>query len=129
MRKLLIDTSVIIDFLRLMRLKKNETSLLAELSSSDLYASILTHAEVFSGKSIWEKEDNKKIVMMVFSGIQIVPLTLEISEYAGRIKAFHQNISLIDCIIATTAIQENLEMVTLNIKHFKSIEKLRLFND
>lgn len=128
MRKLLIDTSVIIDFLRLLRLKKNHESLLGQLAQEELYVSMLTYAELFSGKSIWEKQKERAVVDVVFSGIHLLPLTQKLSEEAGRIKAFHPNVSLVDCIIAASALQEDLEVVTLNIKDFKNIEKLRLYN-
>ena len=123
MKNFLLDTSVIIDFLRQ---KEKRKTLLYRLSEYELFSSIISHSEVFSGKSVWENEEARKTVQTVFSDITIIPLTQKLSEYAGYIKA-HQSISLIDCIIAATAIQENIELVSLNTKDFKLIEGIRLY--
>lgn len=123
--KLLLDTSVIIDFLR--RKDKGNT-LLYKLSKEKLYISIVTHTELFCGKSVWENKQAKKEIEDLFSGITILPLGTEISEKAGKIKALSHNISILDCIIGATALSNNLELVTLNTKDFDVIDGLELYS-
>ena len=100
--KILIDTSVIIDYLRR---KDKEYSFLYSLASSDneLFVSILTHSELYSGKSVWEKKEARKTMEEIVSGFTIINLTQEISITAGKIKAKY-NMDLFDAIIAVTAI-------------------------
>jgi tRNA(fMet)-specific endonuclease VapC len=124
MRKLLIDTSIIIDFLR--RTDK-EKSLLYQLSHDDLCISIITHTELYSGKSVWEHNAAKEELETLFSGLSIFPLIPDISQVAGRIKANYHNSSLFDCIIAATALYHRLELATLNSKDFEPFEGLTLF--
>lgn len=95
MKKLLLDTSILIDFLRR---KDKENSLLYEYAQETLYIPIITHTELFAGKSIREHEASRKAVTEVLAGITILELSEEISETAGFIKAHNQPIWLIDSI-------------------------------
>lgn len=122
--KLLLDTSVIIDFLRQ---KNKESTRLYALSQEDLFLSIITHTELYAGKSVWEKRRAKNELEQVFSGMTILPLQQEISQKAGYIKAHHPAISLLDCIIAATALHHTLPLVTINRKDFFSIPQLSLY--
>lgn len=124
MVKILLDSSVLIDFLRI---KNKKNSLLFKLTEGNyqLYTAIITHTELFSGKSVWEKRAAYFEVKDLFSRITILPMTEEISEKSGEIKAeFDLNIA--DAIIAATAVLTNLELVTLNIKDFEMIKGLKI---
>lgn len=123
--KILLDTSLIVD---LIRRKDRQNSYLAKVSNEYLYISILTHTELYSGKSVWEKDYAQKELKSILSEISIIALDEKISQKAGFIKAHNPNIDLIDCIIAATAITEDLELATLNTKDFKTIKDLRIYN-
>lgn len=122
MRKIVVDTSVIIDFLRR---KDKENSLLYRLAEEDLSASIITHTELYAGKSIWENNETKETLEKVLSGLSLISLDKNISQEAGHIKSC-ANISLIDAIIASTAIVNNMELATLNIKDFEKIKNIKI---
>lgn len=124
MRKLLIDTSVIIDFLRR---KDKENTLLYKLSKHDLYVSIVTHTELYSGKSVWNKKEAREELEELFSGITVLPFITEISQKAGEIKAHNHDRSILDCIIAATSFYHDLDLVTLNAKDFEAIKGINLF--
>jgi len=124
--KILLDTSILIDFLRL---KDKEKTLLYKISEEELYISIITHTELFAGKSVWEKKEARRELEELFSGMEILPLTLEISESAGKIKSKNKNLSLLDCIIGATAICSKMELVTLNIKDFSDISGINFFKE
>lgn len=127
MKKVLLDTSVIIDFLR--RKDKDRTPLFTLAQQDiDLYISIITHTELYAGKSIWENKKAKDELETLFSGMKILPLEHNISQKAGKIKAEY-NLNLLDAIVAATAVVHNLELVTLNIKDFEKIEEINLFTD
>ena len=118
MKKILLDTSIIIDFLRR---KDKSDSLLNKISNNFLYISIVTHTELYAGKSIWEREEAKQELEKFLSIMKVIPLVEEISQMAGRIKAYNMNISTLDCIIAATARTHKLDLATLNIKDFEKI--------
>lgn len=123
--RILLDSSVIIDFLRR---KDKEVSLLYSLADSDLYISIITHTELYAGKSVWENETLKEALEKILDGITIIPLENEISQKAGHIKAKHNNNSLLDCIIAATVSLHDMQLATLNMKDFQQIEEIKLFS-
>lgn len=123
--KVLADTSVIIDYLRQKDKEQTIFTLLA-LSNFDIYISIITLAELYSGKSILEKAGARKILEEILSGLTtIIPLSQQISIKAGQIKARY-NSSLFDAIVAATAIIENIPLATLNTKDFEKIEEISI---
>jgi tRNA(fMet)-specific endonuclease VapC len=125
-KELFLDTSVIIDFLRV---KDKSASLFYKLISknSKFLVSIVTHTELYSGKSIWESDKACQELMFIFEGIKVISLTEKISVNAGQIRVLY-NLDLIDAIIASTAIATNTPLVSLNTKHFSRVENLELFD-
>lgn len=124
MKKYLLDTSVIIDFLRR---KDKEDSLLFRLAEEDLSISIITHTELYAGRSVWERKDAMKELEDLFSDMTVLPLQQDVSKRAGSIKAQHPRINLLDCIVAASAIVHNLSLVTLNMKDFEPIQEIKLY--
>ena len=128
MAKLLLDSSIIVDYLR--RKDKDQTilyKLIRDEAKNELYISIITHTECYAGKSIWESADVRKALEILLSGLKILSLDERNSEMAGKLKAQY-NTNIADAIIAATSIIHNLYLVTLNTKDFEKIVDLRLFN-
>ncbi len=122
--EVLLDTSVIIDFLR--REKKEKTWLYSlSLSGDTLFASILTHTELYAGKSVWEKREAQRELEEIFSGIILIPLTQNISLRAGKLRARY-NLHIVDAIIAATALEEDLPLATFNQKDFSKVASLNI---
>lgn len=124
MQKILIDTSIIIDFLRQKDKSKTYFFYFAR-NNYQLNASILTHAESYAGKSIWESEAARKALEVVLSNIKIILLDEEISKQAGQISAKY-DLDIVDSIIGATALLNGLNLATLNTKDFEKIEELKL---
>jgi tRNA(fMet)-specific endonuclease VapC len=124
MKSYLIDTSILIDFLRQ---KDKSTTLLQKLAVSRAYMSIsiISHTELYAGKSVWTNEKAQLDLELLLSGLRILPLTEEISCHAGKLRASY-NMNLIDALIASTAITHGLPLMTLNRKHFSPINELSL---
>lgn len=124
MKQIIVDTSVIIDFIR----NKNKAVTLFYKLTKDykLCISILTQAELYGGKSIWEKTQAKKELEKILSGLNIIPLQNDIIQSAGRLKAKYGT-DIVDSIIAASAIDYDVELVTLNIKDFEKISGLKLY--
>ena len=121
---MLLDTSVVIDFLR--QSNKSATWLYALAVEGHVFsASMITHTELYAGKSVWEKEVALGELRGLFSAIRLVPITETISQTAGKIRSVY-NLDLIDAIIAATAVEEKITLATLNYKHFASVEGVKL---
>lgn len=121
---ILVDTSVIIDFLRAQ--DKSKTTLFALAKKHKLAISILTHAELYAGKSVWENPRAEKELTTLFSGLTVLPVTQVLSKQAGKIRAQYTP-DLIDALIAATALHHNLPLATSNAKHFSHIPHLKLY--
>lgn len=124
MAKILIDTSIIIDHLRL---KNKKQTILTKifLAGHDLFTSILTHTESYAGKSIWKNKDARTYLENILADMKILPLTEKLSIEAGQISAIY-NLETVDAIIAATALFHKLELATLNVKDFEKIAGLKL---
>ncbi len=125
-KKLLLDSSVIIDFLRI---KDKSESLFYKLAfeNSKFLVSIVTHTELYSGKSIWENKIAYDELGIIFENMEIANLTREVSIDAGKIRAKY-DLDLIDAIIASTAVQLKIPLATLNLKHFSRVKNLKILD-
>lgn len=121
---ILIDTSVIVDFLR-RKDKKNTWFYKLSLDDDSLAISILTHAELYSGRSVYENPKNKRYLDSIISRLNIITLDLPISTLGARLKA-KSNVDLLDCLIGATAMKGGYRLATLNIKHFREMKNLKL---
>ena len=123
MKTILVDTSIIIDCLR-QKDRSKTVFIKLQQDQTKLFASIITHTECFSGKSIWEKKEAMEALQLLFSDMKILPLDEKISQKAGEIRAYSSN-NLGDAVIAATAITHKLKLATLNMKDFEKIKGLK----
>ena len=124
----LLDTSVIIAYLR------HRPGIVDYVSNldSELVSSYICIAELYEGvyKSS-NRESAESAVLDFCAGLSdIFSLELAIAKEFGRIKGSLQSqgkvIDDLDILIAATALEHNLALVTLNIKHFSRIPGLKL---
>jgi predicted nucleic acid-binding protein len=123
-RRILIDTSVVIDHFR----KKNkEKSLLYELSKvNTLFLSAISKFEFLVGTKNSQISQTEKII----DGFYILSFNSNVAEIASsiakKLKAKNKIIEFRDIFIAATAIANSMPLTTLNIKHFNRIDDLEL---
>ena len=114
----LYDTSVIIEHIR------GNNAVSTYLSQQELYCSVITGGELIQG--VQNKHD-QRVVEKILARMTMLPLTPAIGEcMVDFIKAFHlsQGLAIPDALIAATAIEHDLVLVTHNTKHFSFIPKL-----
>lgn len=112
-QKILVDTDVLIDFLR----EKTEARSLLEQASqiADLYISVITLAELLAGMRPSEKKDTEELIQ----GFSVVSVTETIARRAGELRRrYLKRILLPDCLIGATAIQEESLLLTGNKKDY-----------
>lgn len=128
MNSYLIDTSVIINYLR----DKGSAVETINNLSGELNSSYVCLAELYEGISrVREKEKTEKAVLDFFTGLnQIYGIDEEIAKYFGQIrstlKSKGQVIEDLDILLAATCIANNLSLITSNPKHFSRIEELEV---
>lgn len=128
MNKLLIDTSIIIPYLRA---KENN---LEKLRDNELKISVITHAEIQYGfeRSVNnQKEITNYYYILELLNIQIININQRIAEIFSKLKfeleKKGEKIHDFDLFIAASALSENIPVVTYNIKHFQRIPNLILY--
>lgn len=121
----MLDTSVLIDFLRR---KDKEKNLLVQIIHSGYspVISLITQTELFAGESVWRSKKARKELENLLSGLEMILINKKVSQSAGKIRVKYQ-INLLDAIIAAEAIVSNLPLATLNVKDFKKIRKIKIF--
>jgi predicted nucleic acid-binding protein len=112
--KLLIDTDVLIDYLR----GQSESVQYLENLTDFLLVSAITIAELYAG--VREGKERKALDQFV-RVFEVVPVSYEIAVKGGLYRRDYfksHNVGLADAIIAATSEIKNASLVTLNQKHF-----------
>jgi predicted nucleic acid-binding protein len=114
MKNILLDTDILINFLRG---REKTRAFLSSLSDeATLYCSVITVAEIFAGM----KEQERKKTEELLDSLNMIEVTKQIAEKAGsyknRIKS--QILELDDCLIAASAESLDAILATGNTKHY-----------
>lgn len=125
MKKVLLNTSVLIDFLRKKDKKKSLLVKILQVGYSPAI-SLITHTELFAGKS-GQSTKARKELQELLSGLEVIIPNRQVSQLAGKLRAKHQ-INLLDAIIAAEAIVSRLPLATLNLKDFKKIKEVKILD-
>ncbi|MDO8638744.1 MAG: type II toxin-antitoxin system VapC family toxin [Candidatus Daviesbacteria bacterium] len=125
--KIIVDSSLIIDYLR--GGKKWDDFISAAETEQDpqLFLPTIVIFELYSGTST---KNVKKLQEMIYfiSQFQRIDLNESIARLAGELsRDVKQHIQAPDYIIAASALQMNATVVTLNKKHFEQIPHLSLY--
>lgn len=127
MNKILIDTDILIDFLRT---KKGVLLDLFNLQSEhkvELFIASATIVELYSVKS--SKLKNPDISEFI-SSFKIIELTKPLAKFAGELRRDNKLIiRFADLAIGATALFINAKLATRNRKHFQVIPNLKFYND
>ncbi|MFZ5987143.1 MAG: type II toxin-antitoxin system VapC family toxin [Bacillota bacterium] len=123
MKKVLLDSDILIDHLRGY---EKAWGYLKKIESGELegYISVISEAELSAGgKLIYPAEEKKlKELLRIMHSI---PIDSKIAWKAGEFRRKY-NIRLMDGLIAATAYELKISLVTRNIKHFEGIGEIRV---
>ena len=118
--KYLIDTNVIIDFSE-NKLLPGAKSFIASIIDSDPYFSVINKIELLGFSHV-----SNNIKELVETGT-ILELTDEVVNRTIAIRKA-KRIKLPDAIIAATAIEHHLRLITQNISDFQNIKGLKIID-
>ena len=124
--KLVLDASVAIDYLR-RKDKENSWYFKAHSAGYDLVMSVVTVAEVFSGKSVQVGGIQKEEWELLLNGLEVVRVDLMSARLVGELRAKYE-LELGDAFVAALALKENLTLATLDRKAFAKVKGLKLFS-
>ena len=127
-RDVLIDTSVIIDFLRK---RYKDRSLLWTLKANyNCFMSVITVFELFAGAVTEQKSQD---IRKILKWIETVPLNTGIAELSAHLyqdlKHRNEQIEFRDIFIGATALFHRYPLATLNRKHFSRLPGILLLSN
>ena len=118
----LVDTNILIDHLRG---KSAATQWLERVERGEYEAavSVLTEYELFVVPRLSEYQAQR--IMQLFSLLPLLPVTSAIAHRAALIhRDYHTDLA--DAIIAATAIEHEVTLLTQNVKDFERIKGLQI---
>ena len=122
----LIDTDILIYIIRNNK-KVIEKSKQYQEKYGELKISELTYYECMRGYKIINATKKLELFLKLTQMIEIIPLTRKIYNNASEIYAILRKIGCqtgeFDLLIATTALENNLTLVTNNTKHYIKIKE------
>ena len=110
---LLVDTDVFIDHLRGARR-------LEVARRKTIFYSVVSRCELLSGRGLEEE-----VVQRLLSPFDELPIDRPVADRAGRLRR-HLDILTPDALIAATALEHRLTLLTRNVRHFRSVPGLRV---
>ncbi|MEH2456833.1 type II toxin-antitoxin system VapC family toxin [Nostoc sp.] len=122
---ILCDTNILIEFY------KNNTAIIQELRQIGIHQlaiSVITRAELYYG-AINKNELNR--IQQHLDLLQNIPIDQPISEKFIQLMAQYSlshKLTIPDALIAATALTHNIILYTLNLKDFRFIQGLNIYN-
>lgn len=117
---MLVDTDILIDYLR----GQEEAVRFLEANTEIISLSAVSVAELYQG--VREGQERADLSQLV-SAFVVLPLTEKIAETAGLYRRDYRDrlgCGLADCMIAATASAHQLELATLNRRHFQMLDRV-----
>jgi predicted nucleic acid-binding protein len=127
----LIDTDWVIDHLSDV---EAAIQLLEKLSEDGIAISIITYMEVYQGLDRSPNREDALAKLHIFlEGVPVVPFSLAVARRCARLReqlkqqGKRVNSRAFDLIIAATALEHNLTLVTRNLDDYHDIPDLTLY--
>ena len=121
MSGVLLDTSIVIDLLR----GHSPALEFARGLDAQPVCSEVTRVEVLRGV----RSDERRLTDRLLGTLRWLTVDEVVARRAGELgrrwRASHRGLGTVDLIIAATAIEHELEIATLNVRHFPMIDRLR----
>lgn len=125
MEKILIDTDVIIDFLRGYDLRTKSFFLKIKNLEIKGHISLISIIELYTGI---EKGGNRQEINLkqLLSLLEILPIDFDLSKHAGFLRRKH-HLSITDSIIVATSSFYKIKLFTFNIRHYQKVPDLSFY--
>ncbi len=116
-RPILVDTDVLIDFLR----GYDEATTFVTANSEDIMVSSIVVAELYAGARGGPDGADRVVLENLLGLFRVVPVSRDVARLGGLYKRDYgrsHGVGLADAIIAATATVENAALKTLNVRHY-----------
>ena len=122
-RPILVDTDVLIDFLR----GREQAVSFVSFEADRIILSSIVVAELYAGVRGGKGDTEQSTLERFLSLFRVVPVTSAIARLGGLYKRDYgksHGIGLADAVVAATATLENAELKTLNVKHYPMLNAI-----
>jgi tRNA(fMet)-specific endonuclease VapC len=128
--KYLIDSDCLIDFLKGI---EGAVRFFEGPTPSETLVSLISYGEIYEGVIFSTNRERREAEFKKLMGIvEIVGLDTETMDIfavlRGNLERDGKKLSDFDLLIASTAIRQNLTLVTRNLNHFQRVPGLKLFS-
>lgn len=125
MDKVVVDTDVVIDFLRINRGLLPQITELQKQGLCEIFISSVSIMELFSGEM---NSSELKMLYGLLEYFKVVSFDRELAQFVGESKRGKKlMVPFADYIIGITSVYLGAELATRNKDHFKGIPKLKFF--
>lgn len=121
-RELLVDTDVWIDYLR----GHPQAIACIKQLPERVWISAVSVAELHAG--VREGAEREALALLI-SSLDVADLTAEIAARGGLLRRDYgrsHGVGLNDALIAATALELDLQLLTLNVKHYPALDKQQI---
>lgn len=122
MGKRLVDTDIVVDYLR--GVERAKTLIDESISDSEICISIISKMELLAGCR--NKREIKTVEDFIarFNTIYLDDISTENAYSLFKKYRLSHGIGILDSLVAATAIHNEMPLLTKNIKHFSMIQKV-----
>ena len=125
MQRVVLDTNILIDFLRQPKKATLFRRLLQKKKLKILLPAVVL-TELYVGKSA-ARASGERRVKNILKKVDLVLADQKISRRAGVLMREYPHLYLADALVAATALKEKAHLCTFNRSHFKEISGLKFF--
>jgi predicted nucleic acid-binding protein len=118
--RLLLDTDVLVEYLR----GRPEAIEYLEGLESDLFVSVVSVAELFSGVKGDEEERLLEQFLLAFTALSVTEGVARLGGHYRRDFRPSHGTGLADALIAATAEENGVNLVTFNRRHFHMVSRI-----
>jgi len=118
--RVLVDTDILIDYLN-----RGEHAFLLNEPRNRIYYSVVTRKELLAKEGLRDAE--RRAIQDTLRRFRLVPLTRAIAARYSRIRTVAPRLEREDALIAATAMEKRLALLTRNWRHFRQVQGLTLY--
>lgn len=126
MKKILIDTNIIIDYTKGFGKNLIELFRLKEKKQLELFVNPVVLAEFYADKNLLKPKEIE-LINKLFQTFSIIDISKDIGLLTGTLLRTGQVVFIGDALIAATCLQHNLLLSTNNKKDFMKVKELNFY--
>lgn len=118
--RILVDTDIFIDYFNSGRY----ADLLDDVRNT-IYSSVVTRKELLTKEGLHDSE--RAAIVDSLRRFRIIPVTRAIAARYSAVRALAPALEREDALIAATALEKRLPLLTRNWRHFRQVEGIELY--